>query len=56
MEDLAKLMGKSKLEVEEMLKKSDVITLHVPGTALTKNMIGKGQLKMMKKGAILIGQ
>ena len=29
MEDLAKIMGKSRWEVEEMLKKSDVIELNL---------------------------
>ena len=29
MDDLAKLLGKSKWEVEEMLKKSDVIELNL---------------------------
>ena len=43
--------GKS---LKEVLAKSDVVTLHVPETAQTKNLIGKAQLKFCKKGAILI--
>ncbi|EKP0307907.1 phosphoglycerate dehydrogenase [Aeromonas veronii] len=38
----------------ELLNMSDVISLHVPETASTKNMIGAEQLRMMKPGAILI--
>ncbi|MFM5446523.1 phosphoglycerate dehydrogenase [Aeromonas veronii] len=38
----------------ELLNMSDVISLHVPETASTKNMIGTEQLRMMKPGAIFI--
>lgn len=38
----------------ELLQESDVVTLHVPATAQTKGMIGAGQLKKMKPGAMLI--
>ena len=38
----------------ELLNMSDVISLHVPETASTKNMIGAEQLRMMKPGAIFI--
>jgi len=37
-----------------LLAESDVVTLHVPETAQTKNMIGREQLAKMKKGAHLI--
>ncbi len=37
-----------------LLGESDVVTLHVPETAQTKNMIGRAQLAAMKKGAHLI--
>lgn len=38
----------------ELLNMSDVISLHVPETASTKDLIGAEQLRMMKPGAILI--
>ncbi|MCY7296094.1 phosphoglycerate dehydrogenase [Alteromonas sp. a30] len=38
----------------QLLKTSDVITLHVPETRETQNMIGAAELDVMKKGAILI--
>jgi glycerate dehydrogenase len=42
------------VDLDTVLKQSDVITLHVPLTAETKNMIGAKQFKMMKPTAILI--
>lgn len=40
--------------LKDLLKSSDVITLHVPETAQTKNLLNKNTLKHAKKGAILI--
>jgi len=40
--------------LKEVLGKADVITLHVPETSQTKNIINKTTLKYVKKGAILI--
>ncbi|MGK9369236.1 phosphoglycerate dehydrogenase [Melioribacter sp. Ez-97] len=40
--------------LDELLKISDVVTLHVPETDLTKNMISREQLSLMKKGSYLI--
>ncbi len=37
-----------------LLEASDVVTLHVPETALTRNMIGAAQLALMKPGGKLI--
>ncbi len=39
---------------DEVLARSDVISLHVPLTAETRNMIGIEQLRRMKRTAILI--
>lgn len=39
---------------DEVLAQSDVISLHVPLTAETRNMIGLEQLRKMKRTAILI--
>ena len=39
---------------DEVLARSDVISLHVPLTAQTRNMIGIEQLRKMKRTAILI--
>ncbi len=40
--------------LSELLAKSDVVSLHVPETGATKNMIGQQELALMKKGAILL--
>lgn len=41
-------------ELDALLKESDVITLHVPLTNGTRGMIGKRELKLVKKNAILL--
>lgn len=40
--------------LEELLEISDAVTLHVPETELTKNMISSEQLASMKKNAVLL--
>jgi D-3-phosphoglycerate dehydrogenase / 2-oxoglutarate reductase len=40
--------------LKELLGKSDVVTLHVPETSQTKNLVNKTNLKHFKKGSILI--
>jgi D-3-phosphoglycerate dehydrogenase / 2-oxoglutarate reductase len=40
--------------LRDLLSKSDVVTLHVPETAETKNLLNKNNLKYCRKGAILI--
>lgn len=40
--------------MDELLKNSDIVSLHVPGNNETKNMINNSRLKKMKKGSILI--
>lgn len=44
----------AKKSMREVLAQADIITLHVPETAQTKNMINKTALKGCKKGAILL--
>jgi D-3-phosphoglycerate dehydrogenase len=40
--------------LEEMLRVSDIVTLHVPETDLTRNMISESRIALMKKGSLLI--
>ena len=46
--------AKSCSSLPELLSLSDIVTLHVPETELTKNMIGSKELSLMKKGSFLI--
>ena len=40
--------------LDDLLANADFVTLHVPETAETKNMIGEREIKIMKKGSYLI--
>ncbi|KAH7390854.1 D-3-phosphoglycerate dehydrogenase [Phaeosphaeria sp. MPI-PUGE-AT-0046c] len=40
--------------LDDLLQVSDIVTLHVPLTPTTKNLIGYEQLRMMKRTAILL--
>src|SRR5687767_9498250 len=44
----------AKKSLKELVSQADIITLHVPETNSTKNMINKTVLKNFKKGSILI--
>ncbi|GHE47226.1 D-3-phosphoglycerate dehydrogenase [Camelimonas fluminis] len=40
--------------LQELLAQSDVVSLHVPDTPATRNMIGEAEIRAMKPGAYLI--
>ncbi len=40
--------------LDDLLRKSDIVTLHVPGGAGTKNLLNAARFAKMKKGATLI--
>jgi len=42
------------VDLETLLKESDVVTLHVPAIKETYHMINRNNIKLMKEGAILI--
>jgi D-3-phosphoglycerate dehydrogenase len=44
----------AKKSLKDVVSQADIITLHVPDTAQTKNLISKSVLKLFKKGSILI--
>jgi D-3-phosphoglycerate dehydrogenase len=56
--DIAKKLSLGKAvactSLEVLLSLSNIVTLHVPETPLTKNMIGERELAIMKKGACLV--
>lgn len=53
-EDKLVLGNATQVDFGTLLKTSDVISLHVPETPQTKNMIGEAELALMKQGSILI--
>jgi D-lactate dehydrogenase len=53
-EDAASELDYSYVEMDELLSKSDVVTLHVPGNEKTRNLISKDEISKMKKEAVLI--
>jgi D-3-phosphoglycerate dehydrogenase len=53
-DEKAKTMGVEKVELEELFKRSDFITLHTPLNEKTKNIISKDAFKKMKKGVRIV--
>jgi len=53
-EERAKEVGGKFVELEELLRESDVVTIHVPLLDSTYHLIDEEKLKLMKKNAILI--
>ncbi len=41
-------------DLKDLLKKSNIVTLHVPSDSTTRNMIDPAAIKLMRKGSILI--
>jgi D-3-phosphoglycerate dehydrogenase / 2-oxoglutarate reductase len=52
--DRAAQMGVEVLALDELLQRSDVVSLHVPLIEATRNLIDGGRIGQMKKGAFLI--
>ena len=52
--EAAEKLGIELVDLTEIWKRSDAITLHVPLTEQTKNMVGAAQLAQMKPGALLV--
>ncbi len=52
--EAADALGIKLVDLEQLLKVSDFITVHTPLTEETRGMIGAGQLAMMKKNAFII--
>ncbi|MEM3737386.1 MAG: D-2-hydroxyacid dehydrogenase [Candidatus Bathyarchaeia archaeon] len=49
-----KELGVEKVTLEELLKDSDVISLHATLTPQSRHLIGRRELSMVKRGAILV--
>jgi D-lactate dehydrogenase len=53
-ESAAEELGFEYVPLDRLLERSDVITIHVPGSAKTRHLIGPEQFGRMKQGAVLI--
>jgi len=53
-EDRAKSVGAKLVSFEELLRNSDIITIHVPKTKETENMISYREFEIMKDGVYII--
>jgi len=51
---LAEVLGFKYVSFEELLKKADILTFHVPLTKETRHLINKKNISLIKKGALLI--
>lgn len=52
--DVEQELGASKVPFEQLLADADFVTLHVPGSADTKHLIGEHELALMKPTAFLL--
>lgn len=52
--ELAKELGFTYVEIEDLMKQSDVVTIHCPATPETHHLINEPRLRMMKPEAYLI--
>jgi D-3-phosphoglycerate dehydrogenase len=50
----AALHGVERVELDELLARADVVTLHVPGGRATRGLIGAERIARMKRGAFLL--
>jgi len=53
-EEKAASLGAEKVELDELMSRSDIVSLHAPITEQTHHMINARNLALMKDGAILI--
>jgi len=46
--------GARYVDLEELLRKSDFVSLHVPATSQTRHMMGRREIELMKPSAVLV--
>jgi phosphoglycerate dehydrogenase-like enzyme len=52
--DQARAIGTQKVELDELLRRSDIVSIHAPSLPATRHMIDAAKLALMKDGATLI--
>lgn len=50
----ARRLGAERVELDELMERSDVVSLHAPAVESTHHMIGAAQLARMRDGAVLV--
>ena len=53
-EDAASRLGVELVDLEELIRSADIITIHTPLTAETKDLINKKSIEKMKQGVLII--
>jgi phosphoglycerate dehydrogenase-like enzyme len=52
--ELEKKTGARRVSLDDLLRQSDIVTLHVPLTSRTRHIIGARELALMKPSAVLV--
>jgi len=52
--DIEKELGARRVSLDELLRESDIVTIHTPLLSETRNLIGERELALMKPTAVLI--
>ena len=47
-------LGVEKVELEELFKRADAITMHVPLTDKTRNILSRENIAKLKKGVLIV--
>jgi phosphoglycerate dehydrogenase-like enzyme len=53
-EGLEIMLGFRRVDLPELLRESDVVTLHVPSTEETHHLVGRAALTFVKPGAVVV--
>jgi D-3-phosphoglycerate dehydrogenase len=53
-EDVARSFGVTLVELDELLRRSDLISVHAPLTEATRHLLGEREFRLMKPGAVLV--
>jgi phosphoglycerate dehydrogenase-like enzyme len=52
--DEAKALGAESLPLEELLRRSDIVSLHAPDIPETRRMLSRGRLALIREGGVVI--
>lgn len=53
-EDRAAALGAEKVELDDLMRRSDVVTCHAPMTTDTRHMVDARRLRLLKNGALFV--